>query len=71
MATTGALQSGCLNGGGASTSTCAAEKEKSIESGTSATTTGGGGFHMVTEEMVHKAVNSVEDPGQKVSNHWH
>ena len=62
MATTGALQSGSLNGA-ASTSEKAAERESiggtSLPSAASST-------HMVTEESLRKAVDSIEDLEQKV-----
>jgi hypothetical protein len=63
MATIGALLSGSLNGGG--------EKEKvaagSVDGVPSApsSTSGSGGFHLVTEELLRKGIESLEDPEQK------
>lgn len=60
MATIGALLSGSLNGG--------SEKEKAVsgDSGTPSTA-GGCGLHLVTEELIRKGIDSLEDPEQKVS----
>ncbi|KAF7629878.1 hypothetical protein Mgra_00009106 [Meloidogyne graminicola] len=58
MATIGALLSGSLNGG--------SEKEKAVsgDSGTPSTA-GGCGLHLVTEELIRKGIDSLEDPEQK------
>jgi len=64
MATTGALLSGSLNGGG--------EKEKLASSADGITPTvsssaGCGGFHLVTEELLRKGIDLLEDLEQKAS----
>lgn len=74
MATTGALQGGCLNGSAASTVSSSSitqhERDKGLDCVggilPGSTTYGGSGFHMVTEEMVQKAFHSIEDTEQRV-----
>ena len=69
MATTGALQSGCLNGGGSGEKSATSPPSEGAggvaATATSSTSAGGGGFHMVTEELMRKAIDSLEDPEQK------
>jgi len=65
MATTGALLSGSLNGGG--------EKEKHANSADGITPTvsssvGCGGFHVVTEELLRKGIDLLDDLEQKARN---
>ena len=64
MATIGALFSGSLNGGG--------EKEKTANSvdgvtPTHSSNTSSGCFHLVTDELLRKGIESLEDPEQKAS----
>lgn len=65
MATTGALQSGSLNGA-ASTSEKALERESIGGTPVQNSAGGGCGTHVVTEESLRKAVDSVDDSEQKV-----
>jgi hypothetical protein len=71
MATTGALQSGCFNGNSLSGATsCTSDKLTMVPSECTAmptpAATGGSTSHIVTEDLLRKAVDSLEDLEQKV-----
>jgi hypothetical protein len=71
MATTGALQSGCFNGNSLSGATsCTSDKFTMVPSECTAmptpAATGGSTSHIVTEDLLRKAVDSLEDLEQKV-----